>query len=51
MKHFSEQNFKRTNYLEEDFQDIYNETYASEMLENDEVNPSEAGFMQGYLKF
>ena len=41
---------RKTILLEEELteDDFYSENIREELLENDELNPSEAGFMKGY---
>ena len=33
---------------EKENQDIYNQEFVEEMIDDDEINMEEAGFMQGY---
>ena len=39
---------RKTRYYEEVLEDIYDEEYVEELLEDDEITPEEEGFMLGY---
>jgi len=51
IKDYEKRTFKLQRYLEgHPTRDIYNRKWLNELVEEDEIEDSEEGFMQGYLQ-